>query len=63
MISKAELEALEQALEILSDSTEYRAMCDTVAQVSGSDEACEASGPAYFASSSTTLSACRAAWS
>jgi len=33
MISKTELEALEQALEILSDSTEYRAMCDTVAQV------------------------------
>ena len=33
MISKAELEALETALEILSDSDEYKSMCETLARV------------------------------
>ena len=33
MISKAELEALERALEILSECEAYKAMCDTVTQV------------------------------
>lgn len=43
MISKAELEALEHALELLSDSTEYRAMCDTITQVAAA--ACEGYAP------------------
>ena len=33
MISKAELEALETALEILSDTADYKAMCETLSQV------------------------------
>jgi PHD/YefM family antitoxin component YafN of YafNO toxin-antitoxin module len=33
MISKAELEALETALEILSDSAEYKSMCENLSRV------------------------------
>ena len=33
MISKAELEALESALEIMAASQEYKAMCETLSQV------------------------------
>jgi len=33
MISKAELEALESALEILSDSAEYKSMCEHLSQL------------------------------
>ena len=33
MISKCELEALEKALEILSECENYNAMCETVTQV------------------------------
>ena len=33
MISKAELEALESALEILTGSAEYKTMCETLSQV------------------------------
>src|SRR5687767_10637953 len=33
MISKCELEALEKALEILSECEAYKAMCETVTQV------------------------------
>jgi len=33
MISKAELEALESALEILSDSAEYKSMCENLSRV------------------------------
>ena len=33
LISKSELEALERALEILTECTDYKSMCDEVAQV------------------------------
>ena len=33
LISKCELEALERAIEILTDCVEYKSMCDEVAQV------------------------------
>jgi hypothetical protein len=33
LISKCELEALEQALEILAQSAEYKAMCDDLTSV------------------------------
>jgi hypothetical protein len=33
LLSKHELEALERALEILTECTEYKSMCDEVAQV------------------------------
>lgn len=33
MISKAELEALERALDILSESAEYKSMCETLTQL------------------------------
>jgi PHD/YefM family antitoxin component YafN of YafNO toxin-antitoxin module len=33
LISKSELEALEQALEILAQSSEYKAMCDSIQSV------------------------------
>ena len=33
LISRCELEALEQALEILAQSAEYRAMCDNLQSV------------------------------
>ena len=42
LISKCELEALEQALDILAQSAEYKAMCDSlqsvVAQCAGCDD-------------------------
>lgn len=33
LISKAELEALERALEILSETGDFRTMCDSLSQV------------------------------
>lgn len=33
LISKSELEALERALEILTECAEYKSMCDEVAQI------------------------------
>src|SRR5213596_3400420 len=33
LISKAELESLEQALEILAQTSEYKAMCDNISQL------------------------------
>ena len=42
MISKAELEALERALEILSECENYKAMCETVTRVAA------AAGDPYF---------------
>lgn len=36
LISKAELESLEQALEILSGTADFQAMCKTLAAVAGS---------------------------
>ncbi|HZL38367.1 MAG TPA: hypothetical protein VFC78_23845 [Tepidisphaeraceae bacterium] len=33
ILSKAELESLERALEILTETAEYKAMCDTLTQV------------------------------
>ncbi len=33
LISKAELDALEEALAILTDSAEYKSMCDTLTQL------------------------------
>jgi len=42
MISKAELEALEQALEILSESAEYKATCETLTQLAAAtSDACD----------------------
>jgi PHD/YefM family antitoxin component YafN of YafNO toxin-antitoxin module len=35
LISKAELEALEYALDVLARSEDYRAMCATLSQVAG----------------------------
>ena len=35
IISKAELEALEHALEILTESAEYKDMCKTLADLAG----------------------------
>ena len=35
LISKAELEALEHALEVLARGEDYRAMCDTLSHVAG----------------------------
>ena len=36
LISKAELESLERALEILSDTPDFQAMCKTLASVAAS---------------------------
>jgi len=36
LISKTELDALERALEILSETAEFRAMCESVASVASS---------------------------
>ena len=36
LISRAELESLEQALEILSGTADFQAMCKTLAAVAGS---------------------------
>ncbi len=47
LISKAELEALEHALEVLSRGEEYRAMCDILSQLAGEclSEPCHAPCP------------------
>ena len=43
ILSKAELESLERALEILSETTEFKSMCDTLTQVAA---ACGVLAPA-----------------
>ena len=40
LISKAELESLEQALEILAQSAEYKAMCDNLTSVVAQCDGC-----------------------
>lgn len=40
MISKSELEALERALEILSDTAEYKSMCETLTQLAAATTGC-----------------------
>ena len=41
LISKAELESLEQALEILTQSDHYKAMCDNLSQLVAACAACD----------------------
>ncbi|HET6248737.1 MAG TPA: hypothetical protein VFE47_13625 [Tepidisphaeraceae bacterium] len=43
ILSKAELESLERALEILSETSEYKAMCDNLTRLALD---CGACGPA-----------------
>ena len=45
MISKAELEALEVALEIMSGSREYQSMCDTLSEVAAAAGGYATAGP------------------
>jgi PHD/YefM family antitoxin component YafN of YafNO toxin-antitoxin module len=40
LISKAELESLERALEILAESAEYKAMCDNLTSVVAQCDGC-----------------------
>ena len=40
LISKAELESLERALEILAESAEYKAMCDSLTSVVAQCDGC-----------------------
>jgi PHD/YefM family antitoxin component YafN of YafNO toxin-antitoxin module len=40
LISKSELESLEQALEILTASAEYKAMCDQIQQLVAACDGC-----------------------
>jgi PHD/YefM family antitoxin component YafN of YafNO toxin-antitoxin module len=40
LISKSELESLEQALEILAQSAEYKAMCDSLTSVVAACDGC-----------------------
>ena len=44
LISKAELESLEQALEILTQSAEYKSMCDNLSQLVAACAGCEEQG-------------------
>ena len=44
LISKCELEALEQALEIFAQSTEYKAMCDNLQSVVARCDDCAEDG-------------------
>lgn len=44
LISKAELEALERAIEILTESAEYKAMCENIAQLVAACAGCEEQG-------------------
>ena len=44
LISKCELEALEQALEILSNSADYKAMCDNISQLVAACANCDDQG-------------------
>jgi PHD/YefM family antitoxin component YafN of YafNO toxin-antitoxin module len=46
LISKAELEALERALEILSETADYRTMCESLSQVAALTCQVAASQPA-----------------
>jgi PHD/YefM family antitoxin component YafN of YafNO toxin-antitoxin module len=41
LISKSELESLEQALEIMSASSEFKAMCDQIQQLVASCDGCD----------------------
>ena len=40
LISKAELECLERALEIFTQSAEYKSMCDSIAQLVAACDGC-----------------------
>lgn len=44
LISKAELESLERALEILAESAEYKAMCENISQLVAACAGCEEQG-------------------
>jgi PHD/YefM family antitoxin component YafN of YafNO toxin-antitoxin module len=44
LISKAELESLEQALEILSQSADYKSMCENINQLVAACAGCDESG-------------------
>jgi PHD/YefM family antitoxin component YafN of YafNO toxin-antitoxin module len=44
LISKAELEALERALEILCESAEYKSMCDNISQLVAACSGCDDAG-------------------
>jgi PHD/YefM family antitoxin component YafN of YafNO toxin-antitoxin module len=44
LISKAELESLEAALEIFSASAEYKAMCDNISQLVAACANCDEQG-------------------
>ena len=44
LISKAELESLEQALEILTQSDHYKAMCDNISQLVAACAGCDEKG-------------------
>ena len=44
LISKSELESLEQALEILSQSADYKAMCDNISQLVAACAGCDEQG-------------------
>ena len=41
LISKAELEALERAMEILAECAEYKAMCENISQLVAECAGCE----------------------
>ena len=41
LISKTELESLEQALEILSNCADYKAMCDNISQLVAACAGCD----------------------
>src|SRR5215208_489894 len=41
LISKSELESLEQALEIFAQCTEYKSMCDNISQLVAACAGCE----------------------
>ena len=44
LISKAELESLERALEILAESADYKAMCQNISQLVAACAGCEDQG-------------------
>ena len=44
LISKAELEALERALEIMCESAEYKSMCDNISQLVAACSNCDDTG-------------------
>ena len=51
LISKAELESLEQAIEILSQSSDYKKMCDEISEVA------TATAPAVVSASASASNA------